>query len=201
MKKSLEQREKELRDSLALLQDSLIKVQQDDANYLKIIAGQLRALVCFGGRSLNPLLLNLADEKKVVLKCYGYPVEEILELGHNIVLALPPSKTISHEPAPGLKPLGFKEWLNSTYLCLGKYKYTPNEIIRMVAEKEGGAHYDDALPEKLTKIKGIIYHKSSVQYNETEKLLVQTAEMALHFGKLILNKNLLWRRGVAEGRP
>ncbi len=187
LKKSLKQRENELNESLSLLDDALGKVQKGDDNYFKIISVQLRALVCVGSRSLNPLLLNLAEEKNIKLECYGYSVREPL---NGLVLSINPSIAVSVEnpQRPSIRKCEFKKWLNQPYLALHQYLYTPNEVIRMVAEKEGGAHYDDTMPEKLIKIKEIIHHKSGMKYNETKKLLFQTGNVILYYGKLVLSK-------------
>jgi hypothetical protein len=188
VKKSLKQKEKDLSESLALLEDALEKVQGGDDNYFKIISGQLRALICFGSRSLSPLLFNLAEENSIELECYGYSVREPLE---GLVLAINPGIAVSvaNPQRPSIGKSKFKKWLDKPYLALHSYLYTPNEVIRMVAEKEGGAHYDDAMPEKLIKIKEIMHHKSGAQYNEVEKLLFQTSKAVMHYGELVLSKN------------
>jgi len=188
VKKSLEQREKELSESLALIGDALEKVQRGDDNYFKIISGQLRALICFGSRALNPLLLNLADEKDIKLECYGYSVREPID--KHLVLSINPGVAVSvtNPQRPSIGKSEFKKWLDKPYLALHEFLYTPNEVIRMVAEKEGGAHYGDATPIKLIKIKEIMHHKSGSQYNEIEKLLFQTGKAVLYYGELVLSK-------------
>ncbi|HDY89993.1 MAG TPA: hypothetical protein ENH82_17965 [bacterium] len=130
--------------------------------------------------------MNLADEKKVSLMCYAPPIDELLKIDSELIFVIDPRYVVSPEHAPGLKSFEFKKWLNSPYLVLTGDKYTPNEVIRMVAEKEGGVLYDNALPEKLIKLKGIIY---SEKYNETEKLLAQVSIVVIHFGELLLYEN------------
>lgn len=200
VKKTLQQRETELTESLALIEDAVRKVQDGDRNYFKIIAGQLRALICFNRRSLSPLLLNIAEEKGIKLECFGYSVSsEMPSLMEGLVLAIHPGTVVSPTDPniPGMLRYEFKKWLNQTYLVKEEYHYSPNEIIRTVAEKEGGVHYDEMLPEKLLKIKEIIYQKSGNQYIETEKLLFQTALIVLHYGRLLTTDP---KQSIQEGK-
>lgn len=193
VKKTLEQREKELNAAVSLLSDAISQVENGNSQYYKILAGQLRALVATGSRTLNPLLLNLAEEKGITLICYAYSTVikglESLDEKH-LVLAINPDILISHRPVsrPSIKRYEFKKWLNMPFLVLNSEKYTPNEIIRVVAEKEGGSHYDDALPEKLIRAKDVVHYKGEVKYTEPERLLYQTAAVVVHYGKQLLQE-------------
>jgi hypothetical protein len=192
-KKTLKQREKELEDAICLLNNATSQVNDGNFQYFKVISAQLRGLIGMGSRSLNPLLLNLAEEKGIKLECYAYSTtmpKGLEYLEQNIVLAMNPSLLISVTPVsrPSIKKWEFKKWLETPILVLFSERYTPNEIIRLVAEKEGGAHYDDTLPEKLLKIKGLVHHTNSGEYNETDRLLYQTAVAVVHYGEKILNK-------------
>jgi hypothetical protein len=129
VRKSIEQREQELRESLSLLQDALVNVHQGDVKYLKVIACQLRALICFGDH-LNPLLLNLAEEKKVSLECFALPIDELLKFTNKPLLVFDPRYAVSYKQAAGLKQYEFKKWLISPYLVLREDQYTPNNVIR-----------------------------------------------------------------------
>jgi hypothetical protein len=183
----LAEREKALNESLALINDSINKLRVGEKNYLKVLAGQLRALIATGSRSLNPLLLDLADEKNITLKCYAPPTDELLDiLGDKTVLLIDPRYAVSYKHDVGLKEFEFKKWLNKPYLVMYRFRYTPNEVIRMFAEKEGGTSFDDKLPEKLVELRGVIYGKADKGINEIEKLLLQTGIVVLHFGDLIL---------------
>jgi hypothetical protein len=186
-KKTLQQQEKELEDAIGLLNDAISQVDNRNFQYFKVISAQLRGLIGMGGRNSNPLLLNLAEEKGIKLECYAFSAtlpKEIKHLEQHIALSMNPSLLIR----PSIKKWEFKKWLETpVFICLGD-RYTPNEIIRLVAEKEGGAHYDDALPERLLKIKGFVYHTKSGEYSETDRLLYQTAAAVVHYGRKILNK-------------
>ncbi len=191
VKKTLKQREKELDDAIGLLSDAISQVENGNFQYFKVISAQLRGLIGMGGRGLNPLLLNLAEEKGIKLECYAFSAtlpEEIKYLEQNMVLNVNPGLLISVTPVskPLIKKWEFKKWLETPVFVMLGDRYTPNEIIRLVAEKEGGAHYDDALPERLLKIKGFVYHTKSGEYNETDRLLYQTAIAVTYYGRKIL---------------
>ncbi len=51
--------------------------------------------------------------------------------------------------------VAFISWVNGLFhrLLLHEYQYTPNEVIRMVAEKEGGARYDEMIRKKMILMK------------------------------------------------
>ncbi|MFH0854927.1 MAG: hypothetical protein V1869_00195 [Candidatus Omnitrophota bacterium] len=182
--KSLDTRLNELNESISLLEDALQKVKSGDLKYFKVISSQLRALICSGSRSLSPLLINLAKERNVLLFCYGPSTRSsdtdeftVLKISFFLIGLLPFS--------PANQRYELNDWLFSPFVRLGSMIYTPNEVIRMVAEKEGGAHYDDKLDEKSLKLKEIVY---SGQFNQLEQnLLVQTAEVAVKLGKDILS--------------
>jgi hypothetical protein len=175
-KKDVERRLKELRSSISLLQDALEKVLTGDNKYFKVILSQLRALLCSGSRALNPLLINIADEKKIPLLCYG-PSERFSDQDEYTVLKISNFFIGLTSFSPSNQKFEIKDWMLSSFIRLGKDMYSPNEIIRMLAEKEGGVHYDDELPEKLVKLRTICY---SGQYKTLEeKLLIQTTQVVI----------------------
>lgn len=192
VRKSIAQRNEELEKAIRLLNDAIEKVQQGEDHYFIIISGQLRALVATGSRSLNPLLLNLADDKGISLKCWGLSVtEQYINFKESMVFSLFPTRIVGHKPynVPNVKKYNFKEWLNEIVLVFGDDTYTPNEIIRLYAEKEGGAHYDYTLPLKLLRAKEIIYSDKATgnrKYNEVEKLLENTAVTVVYLGRQVL---------------
>ncbi|MDD5253330.1 MAG: hypothetical protein PHW44_05500 [Candidatus Omnitrophica bacterium] len=182
--KSLDTRFSELNDAVSLLEDALQKVKSGDLKYFKVISSQLRALICLGSRSLTPLLINLAKEKNVALFCYGPSTRSsdtdgftVLKISSFFVGLLPFS--------PANQKYELNNWLSSPFVRLGNMIYTPNEVIRMVAEKEGGAHYDDKLDEKSLRLKEIVYSGKFKQLEQN--LLVQTTEVVIKFGKNILS--------------
>ena len=182
--KSTEYRLKELADSISLLKDALEKILSGDNRYFKIISSQLRALLCLGSRSLNPLLINLASEKNISLFCYG-PSERASDLDEYTVLKISNFFIGLTSFSPGNQKYELRDWMLSSVVRSGKDIYSPNEVIRIVAEKEGGAHYDDELPEKLVKLRQVIY---SGQFKKLEeKLLIQTAQVIIEFGRIILS--------------
>lgn len=185
MKKSLKEREKDLKDALELIEDALLKIQDGNKIHLKNLAVHLRALICTGGR-LNPLLLNLANEKNIFLQCYAFPFDEFRKLMKNPVFLMGPRCALSYKPGIGFKRFEFKEWLELNYLIIAKDEYNPNKLIRTFAEKEVG-HYDKGLPENFIKVKKVVYHKSGIQFNEIEKLFCQIGDVVIYFGKLILS--------------
>lgn len=183
-KKSLEKRLKELGDSIELLEEALQKVSSGNKNHFKIISSQLRALICSGGRSLNPLLINLAREKNIPLYCYG-PSVRISDIDEYTVLKIS-SFFIGLVPfSPASQKYELKDWIQTPFVRLGSEIYTPNEVIRFAAEKDGGVHYDNELPGKLLKLRGIVY---SGQFRSIEeRLLIQAAQATTEFKKIIFS--------------
>lgn len=183
-KKSLEKRLKELEDSIELLEEALEKASFGNKNYFKIISSQLRALLCSGGRSLSPLLINLASEKNIPLYCYG-PSTRVSDTDEYTVLKIS-FFFIGIVPfSPASQKYELKDWMQTPFVRLGNEIYTPNDVIRLVAEKDGGAHYDSELPEKLLKLRGIIY---SGQFKSVEeRLLIQTTQATIEFKKNIFS--------------
>lgn len=195
MRKTFQQRQRELEDGISLLKEDLESYKSGDKKQIKPISAQLRALICFGSRSLNPLLINLAEEKGINLECYGPPsLDEELSLLKNPVLIVTPGRLIATEWKPGLTKYTFKEWLDTPIFFLSKElgTYTPNEVIRAAAEKLGGVHYDEEIPLKIKNLQGMVWHtkNGTVKYDEIERLLIQTAEIVVYFGNKVLeNRN------------
>jgi len=186
VKKNLEQQIDDLRDSIKLLEEALKKGYTGDKKYLKIISAQLRALVCSGSRSLNPLLIELAEKKGMPLVCYGPPDIDKNEAKHTLFKLS--GRVIGLEPfSPAQCRYELKDWMNICFFVLENERYTPNDIIRTVAEKEGGAHYDKELSEKLIKLRTVIYSGWGPEINELERFLIQTAEIVIHFGKSVIS--------------
>ncbi len=188
MKKSVIAKEEELNHASQLLQEMIPKLVGDDKKYLIPISAQLRALICHGTRSLNPLLLKLAEEKFVNLECYGMKFVNDTGLVFQII---PQPLFIENPNIPFFVKFTFKDWLDEPYLVYAGYTYTPNEVIRLVAEKEGGAHYDDDIPDKLLKLKGIIHHKSNLQaFNAIENLVIQLSIVVIKYIAIVIEKDV-----------
>lgn len=182
-RKSLDRRSDELNDAISLLEDAVQKVTFGDSKYFKVISSQLRALICSGSRSLNPLLINLAEDKSVPLFCYGPSTRNsdkdeftVLKISFFFIGLTPFS--------PGNQRYELNEWLFSPFVRLGDMIYTPNEVIRMVAEKEGGVHYDSEPNGKILKLKSIVYSGKFKKLEENP--LLQTAKVVIKFGRDIL---------------
>ncbi len=195
-KKSLRQKEQDLSNAIGFLKDYLKKIDEEDWKYVNAISGQLRALIGTGSRSLNPLLINLAEEKSVDLECYAFSyqreLEQMPDLTNSMVLGFTPTPVVVLKPVnrPTFRKKKFNKWIEEPILKLGDHLYTGNEIIRMVAEKEGGAHYDDALPEKLIKAKEKVYHKSGTEFNHVQAIIVSIAMYVVEVSEIVLNKDI-----------
>jgi len=150
-KKSLDYRRTELSNARSILVGALEQISQGNLSYYGVIAGQLRALVCVDC-NLDPLLLDLADENEIKLICYGFvlPFEENSTLWNGLKYLGTPSRYISDSSMsrPSVSRYDLKQWLTMPILFYKDQKYTPIEIIRMVAETEGGTEYSDRTPQK-----------------------------------------------------
>ncbi|OGD88319.1 hypothetical protein A3D81_02420 [Candidatus Curtissbacteria bacterium RIFCSPHIGHO2_02_FULL_40_17] len=188
MKLDQKSRLKQLQDASELLSDSLEKIESGDSKYLVVLGTQLRALICTGGRTFNPLLLDLSEELNKPIECFGPPDKNPNDpLFNGLVLGFP-GRLIGFEPySPAQRKYLLKDWLNANVLVVGGLFYTPNEVLRSFADKEA-SHYDPKSDSRMDKLRGIIHHNyfQGRNINEIDRFLIQTAEFVVGSTKELL---------------
>ncbi len=118
--------------------------QSHDSSWLLLMTGQLRGLVAIGNpRNMHPLLLELAEELNIPLKLYSLP-GKINPPPDNFLAAIICGKTWATRQHPGLIEFELRTWLETPRYHVDTLKIytTPNEVLRAIAEKSGGVHYD-----------------------------------------------------------
>src|SRR3989442_8021036 len=182
----LKELEKALTRHANWLHRSLNSPERESLDLHLQIAGQLRVLLCDGEL---PILIRYARERGVPLRVWGprsprqsaHPplffafyalvaswdkladayemsIEEFLD---------PPIGVASVAPADGLGPGS---------------PYTPRQVIKWAANKEGVAHLDLDKPATLESLKASQYRRGEVVTEEMElrRVLYQIADWALH---------------------
>lgn len=194
MRKSFEKKVSDLDGSLKLLYDALNNVTTGKPEYFKVMGSQLRVLLSAGNsRTFRPLLINLAEEANMTIKCYSNNLDNLNdprfdELNKGLIFAPLLGKIISSKPFPDSRSYDLKQWMELKICKYNEYWYTPNDIIRMYSENEGGVHYDDDLPLKLKTLYGIIHTKhDGQQFNQIEEFLGQLSIYVCEIGKSQFN--------------
>jgi hypothetical protein len=151
--KSQQQRLEELRQALMVIEKGLqLAFETGEAAHFLPVVGQLRALLASGKQT--PLLLNLAQERDFPLQFYSMPLDsldnaEMAEiLGPTRIQWTGDSLSLKAEP-PFIQRVTMKEWLDSTQAVVAERKISGEQLLKMVANKLGGSHYDPTLPPEL----------------------------------------------------
>ena len=151
--------ERALRMHVHQLRSSLADSARDTADLHLAMAGNLRALLC---DAEAPELLVFAEYKRIPLWIWGpYPAgfrppEGILAMSWNALVA-------SGQPVLGGHQMRVEDYLDipigaTTFSSDGGQNsqttwYTPRQVIKWVANKDGSAHFDPETPASLQSIR------------------------------------------------
>ncbi len=192
VRKSRRQRLEELRQALVVIESGLQSAFQtgEQAHFLPVV-GQLRALLVSGGRQ-KPLLLDLARELGFPLEFYSIPLdvldnEEMAEiLGPSRIQWTGDSLGPHAEPPVLTRKVTMKDWLASTQAVVGQDKIPGEELLKMVANKLGGAHYDPAMLPELAAM--VPFSLGGVpSYYLT---LARLGEVVVYLGRILLERHV-----------
>ncbi|MCH8007431.1 MAG: hypothetical protein IIC91_01065 [Chloroflexi bacterium] len=189
VRKSRKERFEELRQAVVIIEAGLADASRTrDIAYMSPVVVQLRALLLSNGQT--PLLVSLAEELEFPLEFYSTPLdfldnEEVAEI-------LGPSRiqwvgdSISVDPQRPLinQKVTVSEWLASTVAVVGEQKITGEKLLKWVANKMGGAHYDVALPQELAAMSTFHSNGRPTHY----LTLVRLGEIVANLGRRILNE-------------
>ncbi len=189
-KKNLKQKLSELERAISILTDNLTNILAGKSEFYDVISTQLRSLICVGSRNLNPLLINLSKELDVPLRCYGpNDIDPKHEIYRGMTMCLVGSIiTLDAIPCIEQKRYDLEDWVIAKLFSFGDNYYTPNDVIRLAAEKFGIGHYDDDIPNKAEILFNIQYPDDNAFKNEIEKVLLQTAYAVVVFGNIVIKK-------------
>ncbi len=161
-------------------------VEAREEAHLVPVVGQLRALLVSSGQT--PLLLDLAQELNFALEFYSIPLD-YLENDEMAKVMGPTGiqwtgDSLSPQAVPPLirQKVAMKDWLASTQVVVGQQKISGEELLKMVANKLGGAHYDTKLPPKLAamgpfKIGGV---------TSFYRTLIRLGQVVVHLGRKLM---------------
>ncbi len=186
MKKDINYRINELKTALKAIEYGIeaFHKNQDDAHLLGVKA-TLRALVAIGGRTMTPLLLDLASEVNVPLEFYSRPPEENNNINPNVKTArILTGKSWSINPQQGLQKYTLYEWLKSPSYFISKSQEfrSRNDVLRQISESEGGAHFD----KNIKIIVDELQRQSGSRYNGIQFFLVDISALVYWLGQSLI---------------
>jgi len=195
MKKDMNYRIQELQTALKALQFGIDGFHKsgDEAHLLGVKA-TLRALVALGGRTMTPLLLDLAKEINLPLEFYSLPPEEKKSLAPHVnTVRIITSKSWSIEPQPGMQRYTLEEWLElPAYLVTKTQEFKcRNDVLRQISESEGGAHFD----KKIKIIVDELQWQSGSRYNGIQFFLVDISALVYWLGQRLV----IWYKCMQKG--
>ena len=184
-----------LKGAIKVLKDSLNKVKGGDSDYYITLASTLRSLVAGGSENFHPLLIDLAKINNYSLKCFGSGSISLFRsvLGNetiekNLKLMHPQYFITLQQHSPAQDKYTLDTWLESETMALGKNIYTPNYILRTVADKEA-SHYDPEQPKKYLNLKEFVTETDKGQQNYVIKFLIELGDVVVFFGESLIEKN------------
>ena len=186
--KSDERKLADLEDHLYLLRDQLRNLKHDPA-HIKIISGQLRALLCYVSWT-EGLLWRLIDRFSVddYLKLHmagrlnpDHPLAKGLKFSV-APIARPNSEIEKKLPA---RDYSFRDIIKDSeaVYALGK-SYSHEELIRLISEQTGVAHEDDGVSPGLALMEELLINNRA-PYLPVLQIL---AEITLQLGERVLAK-------------
>jgi hypothetical protein len=160
--------------------------QTGEEAYFLPVVGQLRALLVSGRQT--PLLVDLAGELGFALEFYSIPLDALDN--EEMAAILGPTRIQwtgdslgSHAEAPLLsQKVTMEAWLASTQVVVGQQKISGEQLLKMVANKLGGSHYDPTMPAELSAIAPFRLGGVSSFY----LTLARLAEVVVHLGRALL---------------
>jgi len=187
--KTQRQRFEGLHQALLIIEHGLrLITETNELAHLTPVVGQLRALLVSSGQT--PLLLDLAKQMSFSLEFYSIPLDfldnqEIAQiLGPTRIQWSGDSMRATPEGPPFHHKVTMAEWLASTQLVVRGVKVTGEQLIKLIANKLGGAHYDPSVPQELALISQFELGGVPSQYIT----LLRLAEVVMHLGCRLLAK-------------
>ena len=158
-----------LKDHLTQIIRLLSDPKRDTSNAHIFLAGSLRVLLC----DTEPLLIRYADHFGITLKIWG-PNPPNFKPDNKIILALNFSMASDIKVEP-LHEMTIQQYLQTSLGVANFNSYTPYQLIKWVANKEGGAHLDPKAHDILEDIKNTFSTQVPVPgYTATDGFMVHS---------------------------
>lgn len=187
-------RVEKLKGAIKVLNNSLNKVRGGDLDYYISLASILRSLVATGRKNFHPLLLELSQENKLILKCFGSGSISLFRsvlgnktVDHNLIFMHSQHFISLQRYSPAQKEYTIDEWMESETMALNGITYKPNYVLRAVADTEA-SHYDLEQPQKYLDLKKIVFETDKGQQNDVIRFLIELAEVVVFFGEKLIEK-------------
>jgi hypothetical protein len=160
-KKTFDERQKELSDSLKRISEAIATCETSGEIYpLRDVAVQLRALLA----DRHPLLIELAEERGFDLKVYmADPAYTKKILVTNPIFYTTGDAFALHQDPMFPVEVHILEAINALHVVTGGEQLTVKGVIKMVADTEA-AHYDPGKPLRLDDLGMVEFGGLSAQY-------------------------------------
>lgn len=170
--------------------------------HINSLAGIARMLIC-RGRTLHPLLLDIISEFKTYPIIYSFPEQN----NPNVIHSLYNDISWGVVPRPNLNiPYLFEKWLNVPAYVLsidsGVQRFSRIALIRHIADKHGGAHYDrdiSPLYDNLSESYISVGEEPNKRKMTGIQLFLLDISMAIHYiGYYVLNAIIAQQNCIPE---
>ena len=179
----------ELAHGLQVIRDSLQAIEQGQLYQFVPLYGQLRALLT--QKEDNPLLFTLADELEQNLQVFRAPSsrQKLEKLGlsdENISFLLEGFPVTLEQKTDEQVAVSLREFLESDIITYKEKGYSLDWVIRRLANKAGGAHYDTEFRKHLAEMLSFRFGNQPALKNA----LKQVAEVVLKLGVQLLQAQM-----------
>lgn len=172
--------------SLQIINDCLSLIEKGKKYQVLPIAAQLRAILVKDKQTPNPLFFYIHDILKIDqtiyikdtvndINCDGY-------IYHSHLIDI----SLTCEEGHSVKS-NYSDWLDTVIIEKGEEKITITEVIKAVANKRGGAHYNDTIPEKIFPLMLI---KQEDNMNLLDKLIKEIGDIICSVGLLVVKSQI-----------
>ena len=170
----------ELLNGLQIVRDSLAAIGEGKKYQVVALSSQLRGLLVLTKSTPNPILHSIANTLEIDISLYLPPKEDIQSnlLVYNHLLKATTEPTQSNK-----QKISLKQWLATTVVRMNCHEFSISDVIKTIADKNGGAHYDEKLPTELAMLCSGI-NKQGVLV--TDIILIEVAKIIIQLGIKIL---------------
>ena len=154
-----------------------------DEAYLLSVKATLRSLVATGGRSLTPLLIDIAENLQIPLEFYALPAKSGAPRA-GLVASVRAWRSWHVFQRPDLDKFTLRGWLLSpAYFIDRTHQYaTTNDVLRQLAETDGGAHFDLDIKNIVDSLR----RSAGSRYDGVQFFLVELSALVFWLGKRLL---------------
>lgn len=135
----------ELFDSLKIISDSLKSLSQGKNYQIKTMSGQLRAILIADRWNPEPLFYEVSNNIGINLKLYLPSILTKQNINENILVYKNLFNIKFSNENTFTKEIDLKNWLELPIVEMPNRCFSIKDIIKLVADKNGGAHYDKKL--------------------------------------------------------